>query len=570
MNMFWLLGVIFCYGLFIGTGSGVRVSTSPNVVNIGAILSFNSSIGKVAKVAIEAAVEDVNSNPAVLKETKLKLATQDTKQSSGFLGIIEGTSSLKHLLFVPSQFSHCFQNGYILYYTFHCSFTALRFMENDTVAIVGPQQSVMAHIISHIANELQVPLLSFAATDPTLNSLQFPYFVRTTQSDTFQMAAVAEILNYYKWRDVIAIYIDDDHGRNGVAALGDKLAEKRCKISYRAPLSPKVGRNEISNTLLKVALMESRVIILHIYATWGLDVVDVARNMGMMESEYVWIATDWLSTVLDTESSLPPTAMDSIQGVLTLRMHTPDSELKRKFVSRWSNLTGGVFGLNTYGLYAYDTIWLLAHALDAFLNQGGNISFSNDPRLTEFHGGNLHFDSMSIFDEGNMLLTSILEVNISGVSGPIKFTSEGNLIGTAYEVINVIGTTGMRRIGYWSNSSGLSTVPPEELNAKINRSRSNHLYGVIWPGQTTVKPRGWVFSSNGKQLRVGVPVRISFREFATRVEGSDVFHGYCIDVFNAALALLPYAVPYKFIPFGDGHRVPIYDNLLEMIATNVS
>jgi ionotropic glutamate receptor len=274
----------------------------------------------------------------------------------------------------------------------------MRFMENDTVAIVGPQQSVMAHVISHIANELQVPLLSFAATDPTLNSLQFPYFIRTTQSDIFQMAAVAEIINYYEWRDVIAIYIDDDHGRNGVAALGDKLAEKRCKISYRAPLSPKVRRNEISDTLLKVALMGSRVIILHIYATWGLDVVDVARNMGMMESGYVWIATDWLSTILDTESSVPPTAMDGIQGVLTLRMHTPDSELKRKFVSRWSNLTGGVFGLNTYGLYAYDTVWLLAHALDAFLNKGGNISFSNDPRLTEFHGGNLHFDSMSIFD----------------------------------------------------------------------------------------------------------------------------------------------------------------------------
>jgi ionotropic glutamate receptor len=441
-------------------------------------------------------------------------------------------------------------------------------MENDTVAIIGPQQSVMAHVISHIANELQVPLLSFAASDPTLNSLQFPYFVRTTQSDLFQMSAIAEIVSYYKWRDVIAIYIDDDHGRNGIAALSDKLAEKRCKISYKAPMSPKVSRNEISDTLLKVLLKESRVIILHIYATWGLEVVDVARKMEMMESGYVWIATDWLSTILDTESSLPPVAWGSIQGVLTLRMHTLDSELKRKFVSRWSNLTGGLFGLNTYGMYAYDTVWLLAQALGTFLNQGGNISFSNDPRLTEFHGGNLHFDSLSIFDGGNMLLSSILEVNISGVSGPIKFTSDGNLIGTAYEVINVIGTAGIRNIGYWSNSSGLSTVPPEK---QTNRSYSNQqLYGVIWPGQTTEKPRGWAFSSNGRQLRVGVPVRVSFREFASLVYGSDVFHGYCIDVFTTALALLPYALPYKFIPFGDGHKVPIYTDLLQMITTNVS
>ncbi|XP_059437791.1 glutamate receptor 3.6-like [Corylus avellana] len=532
MNMFWLLLLIFCYGHFNGTGARVRVSTRPTVVNIGAILSFNSSIGKVAKVAIEAAVEDVNSNPALLKGTKLKLAMQDTKQSSGFLGIVE----------------------------------ALQFMENDTVAIVGPQQSVMAHVISHIANELQVPLLSFAATDPTLNSLQFPYFVRTTQSDLFQMSAIAEIISYYEWRDVIAIYIDDDHGRNGIAALGDQLADKRCKISYKAPMSPKVGRNEITNTLLKVALMESRVIILHILATWGLEVVDVARNIGMMESGYVWIATDWLSTVLDTESSLPLAARDSIQGVLTLRMHTPDSELKRKLVSRWSNLTDGLFGLNTYGLYAYDTVWLLAHALDTFLNQGGHISFSSDPRLTKFHGGNLHFDDMRIFDGGNMLLTNILEVNISGVSGLIKFTSDRNLIGTAYEVVNVIGT-GVRRIGYWSKSSGLSVVPPEKLNEQINRSHSNQLYGVVWAGQTTEKPRGWVFSSNGRQLRVGVPIQINFREFVSQVDGSDIFHGYCIDVFNAALEILPYAVPYKFIPFGDGHINPIFTDLLYKITT---
>ncbi|GMY11076.1 glutamate receptor 3.3-like [Fagus crenata] len=182
MNMFWLLVLmVFCNGLFMRT-STTSVSTRPNVVNIGAIFSFNSSIGKVAKVAIETAIKDVNDNPAILNGTTLKIAMQDSKLSSGFLGIVE----------------------------------ALCFMENDTVAILGPQHSVMAHVISHISNELNVPLLSFAATDPTLNSLQFPYFVRTTQSDLFQMAAVAEIVAYYEWRDVIAIYIDDDHGRNGV------------------------------------------------------------------------------------------------------------------------------------------------------------------------------------------------------------------------------------------------------------------------------------------------------------------------------------------------------------------
>ncbi|GMY11074.1 glutamate receptor 3.6-like isoform X2 [Fagus crenata] len=540
--MFWLLVLmVFCNGLFMRT-STTSVSTRPNVVNIGAIFSFNSSIGKVAKVAIETAIKDVNENPAILNGTTLKIAMQDSKLSSGFLGIVE----------------------------------ALCFMENDTVAILGPQHSVMAHVISHISNELNVPLLSFAATDPTLNSLQFPYFVRTTQSDLFQMAAVAEIVAYYEWRDVIAIYIDDDHGRNGVVALGDKLAEKRCKISYKSPMRPHLTQDDITNALVKVALMESRIIILHIYDAWGLKVLSVARNMGMLGSGYVWIATDWLYTILDTESSLSsPSAMDSIQGVLTLRMHTPNSELKSKFVSRWSNLTAGVgntnnspFRINTYGLYAYDSVLLLAHALDDFFKQGKNITFSNDLNLTEFRGGNLRFDAMSRFDGGAQLLENILQANMSGVTGSIKFTLDGDLIHPSYEIINVIGT-GIRTIGYWSNSSGLSAVPPEKVNANPNGSSSNQpsLYGVIWPGQTTQKPRGWVFSSNGRQLRVGVPIRVNYREFVSQIEGSATFNGYCIDVFTAALDLLPYSVPYKFIPFGDGHNNPITQDLLHKITT---
>ncbi|KAM4118642.1 hypothetical protein ACJW30_02G218700 [Castanea mollissima] len=540
MSKVWLLVlVVVCHGIF-SNGVVTNSSTRPDVVHVGAILSYKSIIGKVAKVAIEAAVEDVNSDPTVLPGTKINLTMQDSNYS-GFLGILQ----------------------------------ALKFMEKDTVAIIGPQQSVTAHIISHIANELQVPLLSYSATDPTLSSLQFPFFVRTAQSDLYQMAAIADLVDYYGWREVIAIYVDDDHGRNGIAALGDKLAEKRCKISYKAPMSPLPTRDEITDLLIKVALMESRIVVLHTYAGPGPVVLKVAQYLGMMGTGYVWIATNWLTTILDTNAPLDSDATDVFQGVITLRMYAPDSELKRKFVSRWSNLTSGKstnasFGLSTYGLYAYDTVWLLAHAIDAFFNQGGIISFSNDSRLTELHGGSLNLDAMSIFNGGNLLLQNILQVNMTGVTGPIKFTSDRNFIYPAFEVINVIGT-GIRRIGYWSNYSGLSVLPPEMLYAKPpNRSSaSQRLYDVIWPGQTTERPRGWIFPNNGRHLKIGVPKRVSYREFVSQVEGTDLFKGYCIDVFTAALNLLPYAVPYKLFAFGDGINNPSSTELVHLITTGV-
>ncbi|CAN0873755.1 Glutamate receptor 3.6 [Linum grandiflorum] len=527
----------------ISFSAAVTTSSPPDSVNVGVVLSFSSIIGKVSKLAIQAAFDDVNSDPSLLPGTNLHPTFQDTN-FSGFLGIVE----------------------------------VLRMMESETVAVIGPQSSVTAHVLSHIANELKVPLLSFSATDPTLSSLQFPFFVMTSRSDLYQMAAIADIVDYYEWREVIAIYSDDDHGRNGIASLGDQLAARRCKISFKARLSPTATREEITDVLIKVALTESRILVVHVPASWGSTVFAVAQYLEMMNSGYVWIATTWLSTILDTNLNLPPQALDDFQGVLTLRIHTPPSQRKTEFVSRWANLTNDPttnhIGLSTYGLYAYDTVWMLARALDAFFAHAGNISFSKDLRLKGLGGGDLHLDAMTIFNGGELLLQSILNVDMEGVTGRVKFVGPDNtnLFRPAYQVINVIGT-GHRKIGYWSNHSGLSIVPPEKFYSKpANRSRSSQKLGpVFWPGMTTQRPRGWVFPNNGRHLVIGVPNRVSYREFVGQVSGttSDMFKGYCIDVFTAAVNLLPYAVPYKLIPFGDGVDNPSLTELIRLITTGV-
>lgn len=445
----------------------------------------------------------------------------------------------------------------------------MKFMETDTVAIIGAQSSATAHVISHFANELKVPLLSYSATDPTLSSSQYPFFILTAQNDFFQMEAVATIVDFYEWREVVAIYTDDDYGRNGIDVLGDKLAEKRCKISYKAALRPDMNKDDITKALVKVSLESSRVLVVHVRVESGLLVFDLAHVLKMMGSGYVWIATSWLSTILDTNRySLPFTILEKLQGVMTLRMHSQNSGLKRSFINRWSNLTGlksrnGHLGLNMYGFYAYDTVWMLAHALDAFFNDGGNVSFTNIQGLKK--------TGLSIFGGGDLLLKKIEQINMTGINGPISFTKERNLVNPAFEVLNVIGT-GYREIGYWSNHSGLSVVPPEKLYAKGHNlsSLTQELYSMIWPGGTKEKPRGWVFPNNGKELIIGVPKRVSFREFISEIEGTELFKGYCVDVFTAALKLMPYPVPYRFVPFGDGKNNPSYTELVRLTASGVS
>lgn len=509
----------------------------PSVVNVGALFTFDSTIGRVAQLAIKLAVEDVNANPNVLAGTRLNVIVQDTN-CSGFIGTIE----------------------------------ALQLMVNDVVAVIGPQSSGIAHVISHVVNELHVPLLSFSATDPVLSSLQYPYFIRMTQSDIFQMDAIADFIEYNGWREVVAIYVDDDNGRGGVSALGDALAKKRSKISFKAAFPPDVDKNAISDLLVQVNLLESRVYVVHVNPDTGLTVFSIAKRLGMLASGYVWIATDWLPTVLD--STEPPDAdtMNLIQGVVTLRHHTPDSDLKKRFASRWNSLNhkgNAISGLNTYGFYAYDSVWLIAHAMNQFLSEGDNISFASDPRIQNANGSVLNLSALRSFAGGSKLLEKILLTNFTGLTGQVQFSPDKNLIHPAYDILN-IGGTGSRRIGFWSNYSHLSIVAPETLYEKpLNTSTSSpQLYSVIWPGETIMRPRGWVFPNNGKTLRIGVPNRVGYKEFVSKDNSPDGVKGYCIDVFKAAVNLLPYPVPYTFILFGDGINNPKYSDLVQKVADN--
>ncbi|GMH08042.1 hypothetical protein Nepgr_009882 [Nepenthes gracilis] len=130
---------------------------------------------------------------------------------------------------------------------------ALQLIEKDVAVAIGPQSSGIACVISDVANELHVPLLSLA-TDPTL---------------------------YYRWNKVIAIYVDDNYGRNGVSALGDALALKCTKISHKVAFSPGASTNDISNLSGEVNLMESRVIVVYVNPDSGLTIFSVANSFSM-------------------------------------------------------------------------------------------------------------------------------------------------------------------------------------------------------------------------------------------------------------------------------------------------
>lgn len=66
-----------------------KVAPRPAVVRIGALFTLNSVIGKSAKPAILAAIDDVNNDTSILPGTRMDVIVHDTN-CSGFLGTVEG------------------------------------------------------------------------------------------------------------------------------------------------------------------------------------------------------------------------------------------------------------------------------------------------------------------------------------------------------------------------------------------------------------------------------------------------------------------------------------------------
>lgn len=70
--------------------TGFVVCQGTMVVKIGALFTYNSVIGRVVKVAIEAAADDINADQTLLREISLKFVQEDV-QCNVFMGSVRGT-----------------------------------------------------------------------------------------------------------------------------------------------------------------------------------------------------------------------------------------------------------------------------------------------------------------------------------------------------------------------------------------------------------------------------------------------------------------------------------------------
>ncbi|EXB74933.1 Glutamate receptor 2.4 [Morus notabilis] len=397
------------------------------------------------------------------------------------------------------------------------------------------------NFIIDLREKAQVPIITFSAKSPSLASLRSSYFFRVAANDSAQVGAIGAIVKAFGWRQVVPIYVDNEYGEGVIPYLTDALQAVDARVPYRSVIPPAASDDYITAELYKLMTMPTRVFVVHMLPDLGSRIFAKAEEIGMMSDGYVWIVTDGIS---DFMSTLNSSVLESMLGILGVKSYAPKTKALENFTTRFHRENPTV-PLVVFGLWAYDTVFALAIAVEE-ITKTANFNF----KRTNFSRNSTDLESFGISEDGPELVEALSRTRFRGLSGDFKLVN-GQLQTPTYEIINVNGS-GERRLGFWTFESGL--MRKLDLRNRSTYSTSNTSLGpIIWPGDSNSIPKGWQIPTQGKRLKIGVPVKKGFEEFVnvSFPFSNDTVTGYSIDVFKAVLGALPYSVSFEFVPFAN-------------------
>nr|XP_023919108.1 glutamate receptor 2.1-like [Quercus suber] len=521
---------LFCFIILCKSNFSAKAQNTTISVNVGVILDFDTWTGKMGLTCINMALADFYASHNHYK-TRLHLHSRDSK-----CDVVEAAAG------------------------------ALDLIKNMEVqAIIGPQNSMQANFMIGLGEKAQVPIISFSATSPSLTSLQSPYFFRVAQNDSSQVKAISAIVQVFGWREAVPIYVDNSFGEGIIPYLVDALQNVDARVPYRSIISPSATDDQIGEELYKLMTMQTRVFIVHMPTNISSRLFNKAKEIGMMSEGYIWITTNGITNSL---SSLERSVLDSMQGVLGVKTYVSETKELENFRVRWKskfqqdNPTILNAELNELGLWAYDTASALARAVEKVGTTNFYIEQTTASRnLTDL-------EAIGVSQNGPKLREALLGTRFTGLAGDFSLVN-GQLQSSTFKIINVNGN-GERGIAFWTPENGLIRELNSRKTSTYSTSKKN-LGPIIWPGDLSSVPKGWEVPTNGKKLRIGVPVTTGFSEFVKVTHDANnnrtQVTGYSIDVFNAVMETLPYAVNNEFIPFANssGGSAGSYNDLVYQV-----
>ncbi|XP_038897242.1 glutamate receptor 2.8-like [Benincasa hispida] len=492
----------FLFALIVSGKHETKRTMSSRMVNggrgkIGAIVDKSSRIGKEESLAMLMAIEDFNK----INDQNFSFVIRDFKSD-------------------PNQAALAAED--------------LISMQQVQV-LIGPQTWEAVSVVAKVGSEYQIPVLSLANDMPKWATERLDFLVQASSSQFNQMRAIAAIIGSWDWRLVNVIYEDGDFSTTNIFPyLEHALKDVGAEISEFVSL-PHFDSNLFSNELKRLRRGPSRVFVVHMSFKFGLHLFQTAKEMGMMEKDYVWITTGSFTSLAH---SFDVSVHSLLQGVIGVKSYFPESDplfhnFYHRFRSRFRLEHSDEYNHepSIFAVQAYDAVKTAAMAMSRTQGKGHD-------RLLEF----------------------IKLADFQGLGGKIQFKERKLPPASTFQIINVMGRS-YRDLGFWSDELGFA----RELGENASTSLSMKDLGqVFWPGGYRETPRGWAIPTDARPLRIGVPTSPMFKQYVN-VEGNQIgnnlsFNGLAIDLFEATLNNLCIPLPHEFYAYNG-----TYDDLVKQI-----
>ncbi|KAM9853206.1 extracellular calcium-sensing receptor-like [Aulostomus maculatus] len=175
------------------------------------------------------------------------------------------------------------------------------------LGIVGDSSSTRSIAISSVLGLYRVPMVSYFATCACLsNRDKFPSFFRTIPSDAFQVRALIQILNRFRWTWVGLLVTDDDYGLHAAQTLQSDLAKSgEACLAYLEVLPWGKDPDELSRIVGIMKESTARVVIAFAQETHVLHLLNEVMRQNVTGLQ--WLASEAWTTaaVLQTQRFMP-------------------------------------------------------------------------------------------------------------------------------------------------------------------------------------------------------------------------------------------------------------------------
>ncbi|CAK9294819.1 unnamed protein product [Gordionus sp. m RMFG-2023] len=395
-------------------------------------------------------------------------------------------------------------------------------LQKKLIALLGPQNIMSLAHVKSISEALEVPHLQYN-WDHTSTKLSHISLNLFPQSEIMSQAFLDVIIKW-QWNDIIILY------QNYTALIKLQSIIKEPPSETMKVRVINVNNSTYLRIMRMVKSMRWSNIIIDGSPWFTERLLKTALQLEMMNEHY-----HYFLTVLDVEAmNLEDYKYNGVKLNGYKIFYDPYMKtlwnkygLTSKYQMALSTSQMSNKDLHTEAAMIYDAILVLAHGLQ-LADKGSSLTIPN-----------ISCDRQNPTEYGTSLLNYMNSVEITGLTGPIKFKNG------VRSYINLdlmeLGEKGLNKIGYWTPNDGIKIIAKQEdfrYTQKMISNKSFIITSILRPLViTTILESPYVMHSK------------CHKDNSCATE-NDHFEGFCMDMLSKVARKLGFK--YKIIVVPDG------------------